>query len=220
MVNIFNLTLFGIEVLLAIVCLVGDYYVFKSLSLINLFQFKSFPILNEILIRALLDNFVHGIIGLLSWSIISYPYLSLNELIASYLFSSILDIDHFINARSFKIAEAISLQRRPFLHNSLTLLLINSVIFLSLAYVNPAKKNAWAILFFISWFSHHCRDGTRHGLWFGFVGSSTPINYNFYLLIILLLPLLFRNILVNSFNFVDLLYFKQNENNKIVSHIV
>jgi hypothetical protein len=220
MVNIFNLTLFSIEVLLAIVCLVGDYYVFKSLSLINLFLFKSFPIFNEILIRALLDNFVHGIIGLISWLIIIYPNLNLNELVASYLFSSILDIDHFINAKSFKIAEAISLQKRPFLHNSLTLLLVNSIIFLTLAYFTPAKKNAWTILFFISWFSHHCRDGTRHGLWFGFMGSSMPINNNFYLLIILLMPLLFRFILVNNFNFMDLLYFKQNENNKIVSHIV
>jgi hypothetical protein len=220
MVNIFNLTLFSIEVLLAIVCLVGDYYVFKSLNLINLFLFKSFPIFNEILIRAILDNFVHGIIGLISWLIIIYPNLNLNELVASYLFSSILDIDHFINAKSFKIAEAISLQKRPFLHNSLTLLLVNSIIFLTLAYFTPAKKNAWTILFFISWFSHHCRDGTRHGLWFGFMGSSMPINYNFYLLIILIMPLLFRFILVNNFNFMDLLYFKQNENNKIVSHIV
>ena len=195
------LKLLGIEVFLAVSCILGDYYVFQSLSLINLFLFRNVSILNEAILRAFLDNFIHGLIGLVSWFIVIYPQFKFYELMAAWFFASILDIDHFISARSFRIADVGSLQKRPFFHNSLTLLLINLLLFVVLSYLNSNKRYTWSILFFMSWFSHHIRDGTRRGLFFDPLGTSMVINYNLYILIILLMPLTFRFVLnINHFN--------------------
>ena len=207
------------EFLLGIACALGDYYVFKSMDLINLFLFKNLPILNETLIRAMLDNFIHGLVGCLSWAIVAYPYLNVCELTAAWIFASILDIDHFISARSFRVAEAIALEKRPFLHNSLTLFIINLFFLAILTLFNSNKKYAWSSLLFLSWFSHHLRDGTRRGLWLGSIGNISPLNYKLYLLVILIMPLIFR--IFNFNNVLKMFAYQQTDAQyRINSHIV
>jgi hypothetical protein len=186
------------ETFLVLLCVFGDYYVFQSLSLINLFLIKSVSILNETLVRALLDNIIHGLIGFVSWSIITYPNLNYFELVVCWLLASIIDVDHFLSAKSLRLIDAISLQKRPFLHNSLTLLILNLMLFIILACLSPNKKYKWSMIFFCSWFTHHIRDSTRRGMWFGSFGSF-GIRYNVYLMATIGMPLIFRCFYFNKF---------------------
>lgn len=211
------------EVILALNCIIGDYYIFDSDKLVNLITINVG--LSQRLVRAMMDNGSHSFIGILSWFIISYPNISLIELAVSGLFSSFIDLDHFISARSFSLINATSLPKRPFLHNSLTLLIAN-IIFSALSTLFANTDRNWVSLIFICWFSHHVRDANRHGLWFGSVYSTPRIKDSLYLTIILIQPLVFRffihsnykifyypNILMQAFsnNSSNLANFKKEE---------
>ncbi|CAF1067674.1 unnamed protein product, partial [Brachionus calyciflorus] len=100
-------------------------------------------------------------------------------------------LDHFIAARSFKLQAATSLEKRPFLHNSLFLIISNTIL------VFIDKK--FSLLFFVSWFSHHIRDANRRGLWLGSLYTTSPINDGLYLTFILLTPLLLRYFYSSNF---------------------
>lgn len=205
-----------LETILSCLILIGDYFIFDSLTLIAIINKNSR--FSQGLIRALMDNISHMLIGVLSWLIISYPKLNANEIIATAFFSSIIDIDHFISARSLKLTDAISLSNRPFLHNSLTLLIVNLIIFILLNYFN-SKANYWSIIFFISWFSHHIRDGNRRGVWLGSIHTTKPIKTEQYLIILLFIPLFLRFLKQNSINNLFLSRIN-NQAVKIESHIV
>ncbi len=205
-----------LETILSCLILIGDYFIFDSLTLIAIINKNSS--ISQGLIRALMDNISHMLIGVLSWLIISYPKLNANEIIATAFFSSIIDIDHFISARSLKLTDAISLSNRPFLHNSLTLLIVNLIIFILLNYFN-SKANYWSTIFFISWFSHHIRDGNRRGVWLGSIHTTKPIKTEQYLIILLFVPLFLRFLKQNSINNLFLSRIN-NQAVKIESHIV
>jgi hypothetical protein len=163
-------------------------------------------------------------VGILSWSIICYPNLEFYEVLASGFLASIIDIDHFVSAKSFQLIDAISLDKRPFLHNSLTLLICNVILLCVLALFIPNKKY-WSLLFFISWFSHHIRDANRRGVWFGYIFNSGAIKDSWYLGIILLLPLFLRYIYFNKLKFMSYIFIflnltNQNTKDKYLSHIV
>ncbi len=177
------------ELLLYLICIIGDHYVFTSNTLIKYLSKRM--MLSEQLIRALLDSFTHATIGFISWFIISYPNLDMLELVMSAFFASVIDIDHFISAKSLHINDAISLSKRPFFHNSLTLTILNILLYLIIGYLDASKKH-WAVLIFISWFSHHARDAHRRGLWFGPIGTTNPLTDSVYLLTILGLPLILK----------------------------
>lgn len=181
--------LFSFETALLLLIIIGDYFIFDSAIFIT--RLGSTFGLSHRLLRALMDNSSHLLVGVLSWCIIAFPKLKFYEVLAVGFFSSIIDIDHFISAKSFQLVDAISLENRPFLHNSLTLLLINLAIFFYVLIFNPTSMD-WALIFFISWFSHHIRDANRRGIWFGPIYTSSPISDKSYLLIIMLLPLLLR----------------------------
>lgn len=207
------------EILLASLIVIGDYYIFDSTTIISFIN--SNIGVSQRLARALMDNLSHMVVGVISWTIISYSQISIYEIIGAAFFSSIIDIDHFISARSLKLGDAISLANRPFLHNSLTLLLVNIFIFVLLSLLNSNKKVNWSLLLFISWFSHHIRDANRRGMWFGSVLTTKPIKDDWYLMIILFMPLVIRFFYQNEINlFYN--FFSRNNNNqtKVISHIV
>lgn len=197
------------EILLAFLCLVGDYYVFDNDILVR--KTSAFIGQSERLVRALFDNSIHGIIGCTSWLVVVYPNLN-KDLAVSAFISSIIDIDHFISARSFRVQDAVSLSQRPFLHNSLLMIAIN----FGLWFVD--KKVS--VLFFISWFSHHIRDANRRGIWFGPIYSTPPLNDGLYHSIILVTPLLVRYIyhssyLQNDQNYIKFLKNYSNNNTNL-----
>ena len=184
------------ELILAFNCLIGDYFIFDSMTIIGFVNQKTG--MSERLVRAIMDNSSHSLIGMLSWFIASYPSrVDLNEMLASGFLASIIDLDHFVSAKSIRLVDAVSLSNRPFMHNSLSLLLANSVAFLAAFYAAPNRvRVCWLV--FVAWFSHHVRDANRRGLWFGFLGSTRPLSDAFYMGIVLALPLLVRFVLVDS----------------------
>lgn len=189
-------------IFLGLICIIGDYYVFDTNSLINLVNKRLG--FSERLIRALMDNGCHSLIGALSWFIITYPNTNFLEFILSGFLSSIIDIDHFLSAKSFSLLDAISLPKRPFLHNSLTLLLANCILYIFLK--KFSTNNSWSLLVFVSWFSHHVRDANRRGLWFGPVFTTPPLKDSIYLSIILFMPIFFRYFYQNNYDLFNSVY--------------
>lgn len=116
------LVLLSAEIILALNCLIGDYYIFNSNSLIDLIRHRFG--LSERLVRALMDNASHFTVAFLSWFIATYQVDSSSTTSFSFkgiffagLMASIIDIDHFLAAGSMRLESAISLPKRPFLHN-------------------------------------------------------------------------------------------------------
>ena len=111
-----------LEILLTCVCLLGDQLLF---------------VLEEGLLKALSDNITHILIGVLSWFLIIFNLkISLTENIQTSLvqctaaaaISSLMDIDHFIMAKSIHLEDAVGQKTRPLLHNTLLPL---GILFLS-----------------------------------------------------------------------------------------
>ena len=209
--------LFFSEIILASLIVIGDYYVFDSLKVVVFMN--EYTNISQRLIRALMDNSIHGLVGVLTWLVIAYPKVDLSELIAAGVLASIIDIDHFISAKSIKLTDAISLPNRPFLHNSLTLFILNIFLFLIFQFINSDKRYKWSILIFIAWFSHHIRDANRRGLWLGSFYTTKPIKDEWYLMIILLMPLFIRFFYQNEKNLIEFFDIKRNINNTR-THIV
>merc|ERR1712179_871096 len=80
--------------------------------------------------------------------------------------SSLMDIDHFIVAKSIHLEDAVGQKNRPLLHNTL---LPFGILFLSTLLgrflLKGRKLFSKGLLIFSSMFSHHLRDGSRRGLW-------------------------------------------------------
>lgn len=84
---------------------------------------------------------------------------------------------------------ALNLPQRPPLHCS-TLI---PIMALALKFLMQLLrlKDSWCFLpwmLFISWTSHHVRDGIRHGLWFCPFGKTAPLPYWLYVAITASLP--------------------------------
>ncbi|XP_061473359.1 transmembrane protein 267 [Rhineura floridana] len=142
-------------------------------------------------LRALTDNTVHGVVGLWSWAIViglkkksDFP-----EVILAGLLSSVIDVDHFVLAGSLSLQAALTLSRRPFLHCSTVIPLV--CLTLKIIMHLFKLKDSWCFLpwmLFISWTSHHIRDGIRHGLWICPFGKTAPLPYWLYVAITASLP--------------------------------
>lgn len=84
-----------------------------------------------------------------------------NELFASMLVGVIIDIDHFVEARSLSLFAATHLDHRPIGHS----LLCCAVVVLA---VRLALKDSRIPLVVLSGYvTHLLRDATRRGLWMG-----------------------------------------------------
>ena len=174
------------------------------------------------IMRALLDNGTHCLIGFLAWLAIDSGGLSrsgLQSALLCGLIASLVDVDHFVQARSlslkvncflsfmlvcdfisffyFWFQEAIGLSRRPFMHCTTMVL----AVFLLLNRLSGLKGFKWkeklSWIFLVATVTHHWRDGYRRGLWFCPFGSTPPYPYHFYLLGLVTMPPLI-NILKDS----------------------
>lgn len=143
--------------------------------------------------RAILDNLTHAIVGGLVWILIlilSKKSLTQNfySIQFSFALSSFIDVDHFLTARSWKLSDIISLNKRPFLHCTTIPILLWVILILSSIILNSPLLNESAWIISASFLSHHIRDGTRRGLWFCPFGSTQPIPYYIYISITMALP--------------------------------
>ncbi len=98
------------------------------------------------------DAFIHGIISFL----ILFPLCRhFYDYIFAFLFAFLIDIDHFISARSLKISDAINLSTRPVTH-SITFAAILGIIFWILFL--PSGNRTLPVIVFISLTSHFVKD--------------------------------------------------------------
>ncbi|XP_075227402.1 transmembrane protein 267 isoform X1 [Lycorma delicatula] len=173
-IGVFDLTLIIGTILTAII---GDYLLKKFV---------------RDLIRGIIDSTTHGIIGLLSWFIVTLHIrnrYSKYEIFCCGIFASLIDIDHFIKAKSFRLKHAMHLAEvRPFLHCSSipVLLLIFSTLINYIFKSNKILRYGW--LLWTAFMSHHIRDANRRGLWFYPFGSTPPLSSFSYICLILFLP--------------------------------
>ncbi|MGH0190345.1 UNVERIFIED_CONTAM: hypothetical protein FKN15_044854 [Acipenser sinensis] len=142
-------------------------------------------------LRALLDNAVHGVVGLWSWAIVIgiRKKSDFCEVIFAGFLASVIDLDHFYLAGSLSLKAALHLPQRPPLHCS-TLIPAACISLKFLMWICKLK-DSWCFLpwmLFISLASHHVRDGIRHGLWFCPFGSTAPVPYWLYVAITASLP--------------------------------
>ncbi|CAF4017648.1 unnamed protein product [Adineta steineri] len=137
----------------------------------------SFHIISNTYLRAITDNFIHGLISVFATSFL-FGWRRRTLLILAYIAGSFVDIDHFLEARSLSLHHALNLQQgRPFLHNSLLLLIINIFAFGIEHFLWRYHYIYYSAVFFIGWSTHHLRDAQRRGLTLLPFGETPPIDY-------------------------------------------
>ncbi|XP_028139609.1 transmembrane protein 267 [Diabrotica virgifera virgifera] len=165
--------------LIFLTAIIGDYVV--SYSKLHVFQ-------------ALFDNTTHFLIGGLSWLIVCLNSKDVShtekiiEVVICSLISSLIDIDHFIEARSINLKNATKLKHRPFLHCSTFPLAFCILLFLTGHVLDNYALKRNGLLLFTAFGSHHTRDATRRGYWFYPFGSTVPLPYIMYIGISCVLP--------------------------------
>ncbi|KAJ8962020.1 hypothetical protein NQ314_005802, partial [Rhamnusium bicolor] len=187
-----NLSIY-LTVLLGLVAITGDYVV--SHTKIHIFQ-------------ALFDNSTHALIGGLSWFITClidknhHSYQILLEVAVCSFIASIIDLDHFVAAKSLQLKDATNLKQRPPLHCS-TFPLVTCILLLFVSYIlqlSSVKRGTLIIL--TAFASHHTRDATRRGYWFYPFGCTPSIPYGIYVVTTCFIPyfmgLLYEFIKINS----------------------
>jgi len=158
--------------------------------------------------KALVDSGVHFSVGGLSWLVAgtSLQSSSVNptvkqltsEVVLAATLSSLVDLDHFIAAKSFSLKAATSLQSRPFLHDSLVPILVLLTSLLLGLLDKSGLITRLGILTFSSLLSHHFRDAWRRGLWFRGIGVL-ELHYWTYIFLTFLFPF-FNTILIRMFS--------------------
>jgi len=171
--------------------------------------------------KALADNLTHAVVSGLSWLLVldiagftsRYGML---ELLLSIVLGSVIDLDHFITARSVKIMDAVSLPSRPFLHCTTLMILLFQLLLLTSVYFQSTLVYRLSWILLISSISHHTRDAQRRGYWLYPFGSTRSIPYWLYIFIIAALPQFVR-LFVNETGRKQFasLHLNQDENDRV-----
>ncbi|XP_045460253.1 LOW QUALITY PROTEIN: transmembrane protein 267 [Harmonia axyridis] len=147
-------------------------------------------------VKAICDNSTHFLIGGISWLIvcINTSFLQnhtqcLLEILLCAFIAAVIDVDHFISAKSLSLKEATILKGRPFLHSSTVPVVICACFFMCDCLLKSAVLKRLSPIIFIAFSSHHIRDATRRGLWFSPFGSTIPIPYKLYISLNCVIPL-------------------------------
>ncbi|XP_068627242.1 transmembrane protein 267 [Battus philenor] len=177
-----------LTVLICCTALIGDFVVFKS-------KYSDSQVF-----RAISDSSTHAAIGLLS-ALLFFTYetgLSDQARLYNVMFctalSSLIDIDHFIAAKSFKLKDLVHLKQRGILHCT-TLWILLTAISLFLSHLTK-RLNIYTLTFMavLAYMSHHVRDANRRGLWLYPFGHTPPLSKYFYIFLLLVLPRVVANL--------------------------
>lgn len=126
------------------------------------------------LLLAVGDSAAHGMIAFCSWNVVTLPK-RLSELCPAMIctvLATVIDIDHFIIADSWSLADAVRLSRRPPFHATIPLVLASGFICLVRKYYHMHNEfltiNLLTVLgpiALVAVTSHHLRDALRRGIW-------------------------------------------------------
>ncbi|XP_054733048.1 transmembrane protein 267 [Anastrepha obliqua] len=165
--------------LLTITCLLGD----------NFVELTQHPLL-----KALADNATHAIIGALTGIAFAVQFhertsnlLGWFLIFTCFAVSSLIDLDHFIEARSWYLEDATNLPRRPFLHCS-SIFFVLLTFYLCTACLNYFKTSLTFGVLLCAFITHHTRDAVRRGYWFCPVGHTGRMPNVAYIVLTILTP--------------------------------
>lgn len=165
------------SIVLAVVCVAGD-YVCSALAQ------------HPVSLRAVADSATHGVVGVMSWAVVLTPgssWVMWWQCMLCGMLACIIDVDHFVQAGSLHLKDALSLQQRPPMHSTSTIIFITSTMWvISLLLKWPQLKKV-AMVCFVAWMTHHFRDAYRRGLWLPPLGSTPPLPYGLYITFIVAL---------------------------------
>ena len=172
-------------------CLCADHVIFKwEASWRNLGPYG-------VGLRAVADSITHGLVGGWCWTNVlllqgeQFTVARILQVVGCLVMATALDLDHFVEARSLSLKDALSLPNRPFAHNT-TVILTGAVLLYLLFYCYPDLSTLFTgdlpLMFLTSTLSHHLRDADRRGIWLGPLLSTPPIPYKLYPFLIVLFP--------------------------------
>lgn len=167
------------EVILLLICLLGDHLL-------------SHPIAKQQLIRAFTDSLTHGLVGGISWAVVTDVQLDRQRIAEGILCLALamsVDLDHFMAAKSFHLKDALSLQKRPFFHATTLIIIIDGILIVMSLLLRTRSLQLFTMIFSVAWLSHHVRDSVRRGLWFPPFGETPQLPKFLYLICISLIPL-------------------------------
>ncbi|KAJ6645286.1 Transmembrane protein, partial [Pseudolycoriella hygida] len=166
--------------LLGSICVFGDFVV-------ELFQ-------NTRVLRAFFDNLTHGAVGSLAAFIIVNEFrdkITVTEhtvlILFCFVVASLIDVDHFIHAKSFSLKAATTLTARAFLHCS-TITIGLFILFLIGTCYRSLLLNLINAMLLNAFITHHTRDASRRGFWFWPFGHTPACPYYAYILLTTLTP--------------------------------
>lgn len=180
-----------LTILLVLIATVGDYIVVHS---------------SAELYKALFDNATHALVGGICWLIVAINHKQTQSAYAIYevflctMIASLIDLDHFVAAKSLNLKDATQLKQRPPLHSSTIPFLVSLILFL----VGYCWLRSWLLvriscIIWVAFATHHTRDAYRRGFWFSPFGSTPPIPYYLYIAFTLFVPYL----IVYALNSID-----------------
>ena len=88
--------------------------------------------------------------------------------------------------------DALNLSHRPPLHNSSLIAVIALFIYIIQRILRCNTLPCFPLMFMLCWLSHHVRDAVRRGLWMGPFFTTSALPYQLYILLIMLLPWIFK----------------------------
>ncbi|XP_013775206.1 transmembrane protein 267-like [Limulus polyphemus] len=182
----------GVILLLLLVSMLGD-----GLLTTGIIQQSDF-------LRALIDNITHGLIAVISWVLVAVSGTAtrsdepssiflkslLAEALLCGLIACVVDLDHFMMAKSFRLKDALNLGSRPPFHCTSVLFLASFFIVIFAIILKISWLVKLGLLFTVAVLSHHLRDSVRRGLWLWPLGSTRPLAYWLYCILLVSLPLL------------------------------
>lgn len=204
-----------ISICLVVICIFGDYLVELSANYRH--------------VKAICDNLTHGLIGFFT-ALIILTELTISPTLREQLIlitacavsSSLIDVDHFIAAKSWHLKvipfffqhlnincndtgcrflflcwfcfwqDATSLSKRPVLHCT-TIPVVATCLFYLLKGLKNFRINLWLAIVICAFLTHHTRDAARRGYWIYPFGSTKPIPYVLYILCSVLIPFYFSH---------------------------
>ncbi|XP_045783569.1 transmembrane protein 267 isoform X2 [Maniola jurtina] len=163
----------------------GDYMVFKS-------KYSS----NQVF-RAFADTSVHGAIGF--WSALLFFSCGINVTTQAWLYnvlfcsamSSLIEVDHFIVAKSFNLKDIANVNRRGVFHNTSFCVIVTAILIILTHIARKINVHLFTYMLLLAFTSHHIRDGNRRGIWLYSSTHTQPLGKCLYMFLICLLPCVF-----------------------------
>lgn len=150
------------------------------------------PIAKQSVVVAMTDSLCHGLIAGISWFLVCEGKIcraTIFETMTCAILAMTIDVDHFLAARSLNLHDAVSLKSRPCFHATSIIVVVDILLLIINYFTKNQNILLGALIFTISWLTHHVRDGLRRGLWFYPIGETPPLPRPVFIGSVMIIPL-------------------------------